>query len=88
MIRFMSQPPGYINSSAPTHICQLNKAIYGLRQASRAWYDELKNYLLSQGFTSSISDSSLFYKTASAGSLYVLVCVDDIIIYWFCYLSY
>ena len=43
---FMQQPPGFINSSFPSHVCLLNKAIYGLRQAPRAWFDTLKDSLL------------------------------------------
>ncbi|KAK9048876.1 hypothetical protein SSX86_032155 [Deinandra increscens subsp. villosa] len=77
---FMAQPPGFINPSFPNHVCKLNKAIYGLKQASRAWYEELKTYLLSQGFISTISDSSLFIHTTGPSPLYVLVYVDDIII--------
>ena len=75
---FMSQPPGFIDPSFPDHVCNLNKAIYGLRQASRAWYNELKAFLLSSGFKPTISDSSLFVNISS--SIYILVYVDDIIV--------
>ena len=33
---FMCQPPGFIDSDRPTHVCKLRKAIYGLKQAPRA----------------------------------------------------
>lgn len=39
---FMQQPPGFINSTCQSHICRLQKAIYGLKQVPRAWYNELK----------------------------------------------
>ncbi|KAL6328868.1 hypothetical protein AAG906_003885 [Vitis piasezkii] len=34
---YMSQPPGFVNSQFSNHVCQLKKALYGLRQAPRAW---------------------------------------------------
>ena len=61
----MSQPPGFIDPSFPNHICKLNKAIYGLKQASRAWYDELRHYLLSQGFTPTVLDPFIFHLKTS-----------------------
>ncbi|GJU45564.1 retrovirus-related pol polyprotein from transposon TNT 1-94 [Tanacetum coccineum] len=35
----------------PDKVYRLRKALYGLKQASRAWYDELSNFLISKGFT-------------------------------------
>ncbi|KAJ9555785.1 hypothetical protein OSB04_010399 [Centaurea solstitialis] len=76
----MSQPPGFVNLSLPDHVCKLNKAIYGLRQASRAWYDELKSYLIPFGFKTSISNPSLFILNNTSFFILVLVYVDDIIV--------
>ena len=76
----MTQPPGFENSSYPSHFCQLKKAIYGLKQAPRAWYNELKAHLLSMGFFTSESDNSLFIMKDSVISVYILVYVDDIIV--------
>ncbi|KAD2804230.1 hypothetical protein E3N88_37607 [Mikania micrantha] len=70
--------------NSPTIVLTLFKlvfsAIYGLRQASRACYDELKAFLLSNNFKPTISDPSLFANRTSPSPLYVLVYVDDIII--------
>jgi hypothetical protein len=33
---FMMQPPGFVHPSFPNHLCRLKKAIYSLKQASRA----------------------------------------------------
>lgn len=42
---FMEQPPGLV-SEAPTAVCKLHKALYGLIQAAKAWFD-----ILSQCFS-------------------------------------
>ncbi|KAG8479536.1 hypothetical protein CXB51_029176 [Gossypium anomalum] len=56
------------------------KALYGLRQAPRAWFDKLKCFLVSIGFVVSWSDVSLYVRVRSESTLYVLVYVDNIII--------
>ncbi|WMV19609.1 hypothetical protein MTR67_012994, partial [Solanum verrucosum] len=57
---YMRQPPGFVDSTRPSHICKLKQAIYGLKQAPRAWYHELSKFILSLGFVQSQSDASLF----------------------------
>jgi len=32
----MKQPPGFVDSALPSHVCQLHKSLYGLKQAPRA----------------------------------------------------
>ncbi|KAL5568579.1 hypothetical protein UlMin_025154 [Ulmus minor] len=76
----MQQPQGFVHPQYPNHVCQLQKAIYGLRQAPRAWYNELRTFLLGNGFSNSHCDTSLFIRTNSTDTLYLLVYVDDIIV--------
>ncbi|KAK9152082.1 hypothetical protein Syun_010391 [Stephania yunnanensis] len=71
---------GFVDTSQPNAVCKLHKALYGLRQALRAWFDQLKSTLLSRGFHNSKADSSLFIFHHEQVVLYVLVYVDDIII--------
>uniref|UniRef100_A0A803NKZ0 Reverse transcriptase Ty1/copia-type domain-containing protein n=1 Tax=Cannabis sativa TaxID=3483 RepID=A0A803NKZ0_CANSA len=54
---YMEQPFGYVSLTHPSYVCKLQKALYGLRQAPRAWFDRLKNVLFSLGFCNSVSDS-------------------------------
>jgi len=76
----MHQPEGYTDSTKPSHICKLNKAIYGLKQALGAWYDKLKDILLRWGFQNTKSDSSLFVLRENGHIILLLIYVDDIII--------
>ncbi|KAK0575318.1 hypothetical protein LWI29_037144 [Acer saccharum] len=77
---YMEQPAGFVDASLPHHVCKLQKAIYGLRQAPRAWYNELRTFLLATGFLNSKCDASLFVRHRSGQILYLLVYVDDIIV--------
>lgn len=38
---FMHQPPRFKDASQPDHLCQLNRALYGLNQAPRVWFHRL-----------------------------------------------
>ena len=56
---YMCQPPGYIDKNAPSYVCNLDKALYGLEQTPRAWYSRLCTWLKELGFTPSKVDISL-----------------------------
>ena len=77
---YMNQPQGFEDKQFPTHVCKLHKAIYGLRQAPRAWFDRLRTSLLRSGFINSKADTSLFFKRHHSKLLLILVYVDDILI--------
>jgi hypothetical protein len=77
---FMNQPEGFVDPNKPNHVCKLSKAIYGLKQAPRAWFDSLKNALLSWGFQNTKSDSSLFTLRGTDRITFLLIYVDDIIV--------
>ena len=47
----VEQPPSFEDDKKPDHVYKLKKALYGLKQAPRVWYERLRNFLLSKGFT-------------------------------------
>ncbi|GJS42809.1 retrovirus-related pol polyprotein from transposon TNT 1-94 [Tanacetum coccineum] len=55
------------------------EALDGLKQALRAWYDELSNFLVSKGFSKGFIDPTLFITKKGDGILLVQIYVDDII---------
>nr|GEW85146.1 hypothetical protein [Tanacetum cinerariifolium] len=76
---YVFQPEGFINDDHPNHIYKLIKALYRLKQAPRAWSDELSTFLLQNHFFKGTIDSTLFIRCFKDNILVVLVYVDDII---------
>ncbi|XP_019168916.1 PREDICTED: uncharacterized protein LOC109164824 [Ipomoea nil] len=76
---YMKQPPGYEDSTRPNHVCHLQQSLYRLKQAPRAWFKRLHDFLISTGFLASITDVSLFHYTSGDSRVFLLVYVDDII---------
>ncbi|PNY00673.1 retrovirus-related Pol polyprotein from transposon TNT 1-94 [Trifolium pratense] len=77
---YMSQPPGFVHSSYPNHVCKLHKSLYGLKQAPRAWYNALHSFVVTYGFFKSKSDPSLFIYHKDGIMAYFLVYVDDLLL--------
>jgi hypothetical protein len=77
---YVSQPPGYIADGKENAVLKLNKALYGLRQAPRAWYAKLHDSLTSLGFVRSPSEHAVYRRGDSSSYLLVGVYVDDLII--------
>jgi len=77
---YMEQPPGFIQSQTPNHVCLLKKSLYGLRQAPRAWFDKFSTFLLENGFVCSSTDPSLFIRRNGQDTVLLLLYVDDIVL--------
>ena len=77
---YMCQPEGYFDNSKSNYVCKLDKAIYGLKQASKAWNDSFSNFLISLGFTQSDHDSCFFVKNSGNQTCYIALYVDDLLI--------
>nr|GEX41469.1 putative ribonuclease H-like domain-containing protein [Tanacetum cinerariifolium] len=73
------QPPGFKDPEHPNKVYKVVKALYGLHQALRAWYETLENYLLENGFQRSKIVQTLIIKKQKGDILLVQIYVDDII---------
>lgn len=72
--------PQGVSCSKPNQVCKLLKSLYGLRQASRKWYEKLTYLLLAQGYKQSSSNYSLFTLNYATDFTALLVYVDDVIL--------
>nr|GEW52127.1 RNA-directed DNA polymerase, eukaryota, reverse transcriptase zinc-binding domain protein [Tanacetum cinerariifolium] len=61
------QPPGFKDHDYSDKVYKVAKALYGLHQAHRAWYETLANYLLENGFQREKIDHTLFIKRQKNG---------------------
>jgi hypothetical protein len=77
---YCSQPVGFIDPAHPQLVCRLNKSLYDLKQAPRAWYHCFASYLVSLGFAKAKSDTSLFVYRRDTDTAYLLLYVDDIVL--------
>ena len=76
---YMKQPPGF-EEGGPELVCYLHKALYGLRQAPRAWHEKLKTALETMDFVASEADPGLFILRLNGTIVYILVYVDDLLV--------
>ncbi|GJT62306.1 putative ribonuclease H-like domain-containing protein [Tanacetum coccineum] len=59
---YVFQPPGFEDPQFPDKVYKVEKVLYGLHQASKAWYETLSTYLLENGFRRGTIDKTLFIK--------------------------
>ncbi|GJW67874.1 putative ribonuclease H-like domain-containing protein [Tanacetum coccineum] len=74
---YVCQPPGFEDPDHPDKVYKVVKALYGLHQAPRAWYDTLATYLLSNGFQRGQIDQTLFIKSQKGHILLVQIYVQQ-----------
>nr|GFB50569.1 putative ribonuclease H-like domain-containing protein [Tanacetum cinerariifolium] len=76
---YVCQPLGFEDPDHPDKVYKVVKALYGLHQSPRAWYETLANYLLENSFQRGKIDQTLFIKRQKGDILLVQIYVDDII---------
>lgn len=73
---YVEQPPSFVLKGHEHHVLRLVKALYGLRQAPRAWYAKLDESLVKLSFT------RISFEHASSGAIHLIVgvYVDNLLI--------
>ena len=77
---YIRQPPGFLDNDNSGKVLRLHKALYGLRQAPRAWNAKLDSTLLSLKFKGCASKHGIYTHGHGEQRLIVGVYVDDLII--------
>ncbi|XP_014489795.1 uncharacterized protein LOC106752595 [Vigna radiata var. radiata] len=76
---YMEPPPG-LKIHNEGQICRLTKSLYGLKQASRQWFEKVSSFLISANYIQSKSDHSLFIRKTPTSFIALLVYMDDIVL--------
>ncbi|GJS11977.1 putative ribonuclease H-like domain-containing protein [Tanacetum coccineum] len=70
---YVCQSPGFMDLEFPDKVYKVEKSLYGLHQAPRAWYETLSTYLLDNGFYKGQIDKTLFIKRVKGDILLIVV---------------
>ena len=61
---YTEQLEGYVHPDFPHYVCRLKKALYGIKQAPRAWTNRM----------------SRFFQSIGCGFIVIVIYVDDLIV--------
>jgi len=76
---FVRLPPGFDDNSG--RVCKLEKALYGLRESPRAWYEVFDEFIQKLGFQRSKNDYCLYFLLAQENEMiYLILFVDDLLL--------
>ena len=77
---YIERPLGFETHDKRTYVCQLNKELYVLKKASRAWYNIIAGFLIILGFTKMKTYFNLYYKVEDDKIVILLLYVDDLLL--------
>jgi hypothetical protein len=77
---YVQQPPRFVIDGQEDKVMRLDKALYGFRQAPRAWNVKLDETLVALGFSHSASEHAVYARGEGTSRLLVGVYVDDLVI--------
>ena len=77
---YIKQPQGFEVHGRDSHVCKLKKALYGFKQALRAWYSMIDGYLLAMGFIKTEVDPKLYFTLVGNDPLILVLYVDDLLL--------
>lgn len=77
---YVQQPEGFVQKGREDLVYRLVKALYGLRQAPRAWYEKLSRFLEELGLQRCPHEHAVYTKKIDKEILIITVYVDDILV--------
>lgn len=78
---YMRQPEGFVVKGFEDKVCKLKRAIYGLKQSSRAWNKKVDDFLQKLGYKKSELEPCLYTKKQNGLLTVITLYVDDFFIF-------
>ena len=57
---YVEHSSGFVIPGSESKVCSLRKALYGLKHASRAWYQQINTFFVRIGLERSPSDANMY----------------------------
>ena len=76
----MIQPEGFVVPKDAGKVCKLQKAIYGLKQASRSWNIRFDEVVKEFGFIRTDEESCVYKTFSGSAKAFLILYVDDILL--------
>jgi len=77
---YIEQPEGFETFDHKSHVCQLKRALYGLKKAPCVWYTRIDSYFTGLGIMKSEADANLYHIVVEGKILIIVFYVNDIIL--------
>ncbi|GAU50018.1 hypothetical protein TSUD_331710 [Trifolium subterraneum] len=78
---YVVQPPGFTSKEDEFKVYKLHKALYGIKQAPRAWNKRIDKFLGDIGFSKCVTEHGVYVKNcAEKGTIILCLYVDDLLI--------
>lgn len=77
---YVRPPLGLDMGLPPNCVFKLNRALYGLKRASKIWNITFRRFMRQLGFTQFDSDECVFVSFRKGHTVYILIYVDDILV--------
>jgi hypothetical protein len=75
---YMENPPGYVQDSSL--VCRLERSLYALKQAPRAWYEKMDSFMISFRFDRCHYDPTVYTQKHGTDLLILVLYVDALIL--------
>ena len=76
---YVEQPKGFVDPHRPDDVYKLKRALYGLKQTPKAWYDRLTAYLIEHGFKKGFANTTLFIWKDKNYFVVAQIYINDIV---------
>lgn len=80
MRSFFHQPPGFVDSTIPIYVCHLQRSLYRLKQAPRAWFQRFASFVTHAGFQRRKTNTSFLVFHHGSSISFMLLYMDHIIL--------